>query len=328
MAEVLWIAKAGVERHPLEEVGSLSGRNNGLLWVDFAEPNADAVRTLSDVFGFHPLAVQDCIEPARIPKIHAYRDHVFLRLHVPEPGTGGKVHLLELSLFVGARYLVTVHQPSDAVPRETILRETLMVSARLTAGRFQPTTTSELSYAIVSAVARRMEAFVWTLAGKIAALEQDVMRAHGGSQQEVLDELFRLRHELLALRTAAAQSRELYARMASLASRAASPDARPYIDDLLDQFDRVRGMCDGEREFLQGVLDFYQTQTAHKMNLAMERLALLTAIVMPITAVASIYGMNIIAPAETSWLHLGVVLAIMGLMALGIIVWSKRRGWW
>ena len=66
------------------------------------------------------------------------------------------------------------------------------------------------------------------------------------------------------------------------------------LEDLADQFDRVRSLSDGEKEFLFGVIDLYQTRVATRMTVAVERLAVLAAVTLPITAVASIYGMNVI----------------------------------
>lgn len=139
--------------------------------------------------------------------------------------------------------------------------------------------------------------------------------------------MFRLRHELLTVRTMAAECREVYARMGSLA-RFLPPEGRPYIEDLEDRFGRVRSLCDGEKEFLQGVVDFYQSRTGTKMNIAMERLALIAAVLLPITAVASIYGMNVIVNTRTDFPHVVGVLGAMALLSLGMLRWAKRHGWW
>jgi magnesium transporter len=68
---------------------------------------------LSEVFGFHPLAIRSCIERNAVPKVRAYPDHIFVVLHGPELGTGGHVHYVELDQFIGPRYVVTVHGPGQ-----------------------------------------------------------------------------------------------------------------------------------------------------------------------------------------------------------------------
>jgi magnesium transporter len=326
---VLWLSGGSTaERHQGGDLEALLARDDGFVWVDIPKGEPGTTPILSEVFRFHPIAVQDCLEMSRIGKIHAYSDHVFVALHTPEAGTAGQVHLLPLNQFIGRRYLVTVHKPIDAVPIEATLRETSAVVRRIEAGRFCPGSPSELSYAIVSAMARRMEAFVATLAAKIAALERQVMESERQDSHEFLEELFRLRHELLTLQRLVAQNREMYARMSALAPRFVPPEGRSFVEDLLNQFDRVRSLCEEEKEFLQGVVDFYQTRTAMKMNLAMERLALITALVMPVTAIASVYGMNIIVSEGTRPLHLAGVLTGIGIMTGVMFRWAKRQGWW
>ncbi|GAA4468539.1 CorA family divalent cation transporter [Phytohabitans houttuyneae] len=81
------------------------------MWVDTPSCDPTAAKVLSDVFGFHPMAVADCGERNRVPKVHAYTDHVFVVLHAPERGDRGHVHYLELDQFVGQNYAVTAHGP-------------------------------------------------------------------------------------------------------------------------------------------------------------------------------------------------------------------------
>jgi Mg2+ and Co2+ transporter CorA len=179
----------------------------------------------------------------------------------------------------------------------------------------------------VSLIAARMEAFVDDLTRKVAALERRVLERHHGDFQEALEEMFRVRHELLTLRTMAAACRELYARMSAL-MRFLPPEAQPFIEDLMDHFERVRSVCDSEREFLQGVVDFYQSRTSAKMNHAMERLALMSAVLLPLTLLSGIYGMNIIVHPRTEPLELAVVLVSMVVVAGGVLYWARRQGWW
>jgi Mg2+ and Co2+ transporter CorA len=87
-------------------------------------------------------------------------------------------------------------------------------------------------------------------------------------------------------------------------------------------------MCEAEEKFLQGVLDFYQSRTATKMNVAMERLALITVILLPVTAVASIYGMNVIVNSTTDVQQLVFALVTMAVVSLATLFWARRQGWW
>jgi magnesium transporter len=326
--DVWQITGGGVERRPVEELELLIALQEGLVWVDIPTCDEEAVRVLTEVFGFHRLAVRDCVERNQVPKIHAYSDHVFIVLHAPERGHGGNVHYIELDQFIGSGFLVTVHGPLDpAVAPEVALRETEAVRRRVESGRLRLSSSFELSYAIVSAVARHQEAFVATLAQEAGRLEQRLMADVVADPEQFLEELFRARHELLVVRTMATLSREIYGRMVTL-ERFVPGASQSLVADLADQFARVNGLADGQKDFLDGVIEFYQTRTNTKMTIAAERLAVIAAVTLPITALSSIYGMNVIVNDRTHVGQLAVVLVVMAAMSMVLLRWTKRQGWW
>jgi Mg2+ and Co2+ transporter CorA len=220
-----------------------------------------------------------------------------------------------------------VHGPLGAgVPVDTALRDTRLALERLQAGRLRPSAPMELSYAIVSSLARGMAELVRALAGTIAALERRILAQEHKDPERILQELFQVRHELLTVRTMAGQSREIYGRMGAVARLPA--EARPFIEDLMDQFARVRSLCEDEQHFLTGVVEFYQTKLTTRINVAMERLALIAALVLPVSAVSGIYGMNLIVNDRTQPAQIAVVLALMLGVVLAMLVWAKRHHWW
>jgi len=97
---------------------------------------------------------------------------------------------------------------------------------------------------------------------------------------------------------------------------------------VVDQLTRIRGLADGEREYLQGVIEFYRARAETKMTIAAERLAVIAVVTLPITALSSIYGMNIIVNDRTHLPALIGVLAVMAVMSAMLLTWAKRRGWW
>ena len=322
-----WISSSGIEACDWADVPSLLERDDGFVWVDVASCDEEKAQALAERFGFHALAVRDVLERSHLPKIHAYPDHLFVVLHAPQSGEAGHVHLVELDQFIGRRYLVTIHGPvAEEVPMEVVVKDTKHVLERLESGRAQAATPFELSYAIVSSLVHRQTVELGRLAKSVAALEQNV-RDETGDPVRVLEEMFLVRHELLSIRTIAAESGEVYERMSAL-TRMIPAEAPPLIQDLINRFARVRSMSDDEKEFAQGVIDFYQARTSTRMNMAMERLALIAAVLLPVSAIASIYGMNLIVGERTDVAQLVVVLAIMAIVVGGMLVWAKRMKWW
>ena len=309
--DVRLVTEQGVEDRSPEELTSLLRRETGLVWVDIPSCDVDGARVLSEVFGFHPLAIRDCVERNRVPKVHGYGDHVLIVLHAPELGQRGHVHYLELDQLIGRNYLVTVHGPiNPAVGQDVALRETRAVYARIVAGRFRPDSAFDLSHAIVSALARNQEAFIEVVTRDVWQLEQRVTGGDIGDPEGFINELFRARHGLLAVRTMAALSGAIYGRMAGLTR--IPHGGLPLVADKADQFDRVRA-ADAEKEYLQGVIEFYQTvltvnaalvgqaqnievqrltEASYAQNGEIKKISAWAAIFFAPTLVGTIYGMN------------------------------------
>jgi magnesium transporter len=338
----------GVEDRPAAELPALLAAPGGLVWVDVPACDEEAAHALSAVFGFHPLAVRECVERNRVPKMHAYPDHVFLVLHTPEPGARGHVHYVELDQFVGKNYLVTVHGPvNPAVAPEAMMRETDAVLKRLRTGRLRPSSPWELSHAIVSAMIRTQEQYVETVTKDVWRLEQRVTGGQVGDPEEVLTELFRARHGLLAVRTMGALGATTYGRMKALGG--ISPAGHRLVGDAADQLDRVRAMADSEQEYLQGVIEFYRTvltikstligqaqneevkrltEASYAQNEELKRISAWAAVFFAPTFIGTVYGMNFDHMPERHWIG-GYPFALALMLVGSVVLYAmfKRRNW-
>ena len=232
----------GIEDRSPDELAALLRGDTGLIWVDIPSCDDNDARTLLDVFGFHPLAVRDCVERNRVPKVHGYGDHVLVVLHAPERGQRGHVHYIELDQFIGTGWYITVHGPlNPKVAPEAARIETGAVTRRLLAGRFHPGTAHELSAAVVSALTARLRDYLTSLTEEVWMLERQVTSGHHGDAEEFLEELFQVRHGLLAVRTMAALSCEIYGRITTIA--AAGNGAQALVTDVEDQFRHVLALA-------------------------------------------------------------------------------------
>jgi Mg2+ and Co2+ transporter CorA len=325
--DVRWIGPAGAERHEAGDLPELLARDGGVLWVDVPPDDPDSARVLDDVFAFHPQAVADCLCRNPAPKLHVYADHVFLILHSPEPGKGGHVHTIELDVFLSASVLVTVHGPLNPVLDPAVsLVETRAVAARIDSGRWRPASAPELAHAVVTALNRHLSRHVADLTSATWELERKVTAGHLGDPEQFLAEMFGVMHGLQAVRTTASLNHEVFGRMAKLGSL--GPDARSRQDDALVPVERLQAMAQAHKDSLQGVIMLDQTRTNTKMTIAAERLAVIAAVTLPVTAVSSVVGMNVIVNQQTHW---GMLVALVGLMLVmsgWLLLWSRRQGWW
>jgi magnesium transporter len=340
--DVLVIRSGDVERHPAADLPDLLTLDDGVVWVDIPSCDEGALAVLQGVFGFHRVAIRDCVERNHVSKMHVYPDHVFTVLHAPEVGRRGHVHYVELDQFVGRNYLITVHGPlNPAVASEVALVDTADVLRRIEKRHFHISSAAELSHWIVSSMIRRESDLVSKLAQESGRLEQQVMLGEDRDDPEAfLEELFQAWYELLAVRTMAMHSSATYGRMARQANFLPGEDTRLFAD-LADQFEVVRTVADGQRDFLHGVIEFYQTRTSTHLTLAaeksaatavqqneeMRRITAWVAIVAVPTAVTGFFGQNVPYPGfgHTS----GVIASTLIILVLAAALFTifKRNNW-
>ncbi len=317
----------GVSRHTVDELPALLKDDDGVVWVDVPAGDPDLLPVLGEVFGFHPKAVQDCVQRSPVPRVHIYPDHVFVILHAPELGHRGHIHYVELDQFVGERYLLTVHGPvNPAVGPAAMSVETDAVGARVDGGRLNCASGYALSTAVVSALTGRMHDHLAARTTEVWSFEQQVTAGELGDAEQFLDGMFRVRHGLLTVRTMASLSAEVYGRMQRLAVY--GPSGQALLDNNVDQFTRLATMAHSQMDYLQGVIEFYQTRTNTKMTIAAERLAVIAAVTLPVTALSSVMGMNVIVNAQSDPVLLIALVGVMVVMSVTLLIWAKRHGWW
>jgi magnesium transporter len=340
--DVYLISEDGVEERSAAELSQLLDKPDVLIWVDIPMCGAQDAAMLSEVCGFHHIAVRDCVERNHISKIHVYEDHVFTVLHAPELGTAGHVHYVELDQFLGRNYLVTVHGPLNPVVNpEVAFLDTRAVLERLQSGQLHVHSAFELSSAIISSLTRREIELIAGLAKESGRLEQRVMLAEvSDDPEQFLEELFKVWYELLTIRTIAVHSTATYDRMAKLV-RSLPEAEKPLVADIADRFQQVVSMADGQREFLHGVIEFFQTRTSTHMTLAAEELTATSvqqnddmrkitawvAIVAVPTAVTGFFGQNVPYPGFGKTSGFLASLVIMAIIATSLYIVFKHKKW-
>ena len=132
MVQTYLVTDSGVKPCPAEELEDQLRRPDVVVWVDIPRCDGRTALTLSETFGFHDIAIRDCLERNHMSKLHVYDDHVFTVLHAPQIGSRGHVHYVELDQFLGPNYLVTVHGPlNPVVDPEVAFLDTDLVLRRI-----------------------------------------------------------------------------------------------------------------------------------------------------------------------------------------------------
>lgn len=324
--DVRHIAPEGVTRHRPDALAALLA-GPGLVWIDVAYWDADAARLLAQHLGLRRRTLHECAHRNHVPVVRSDAGRTFVVLHAPEPGDRGHVHFVELDQCVGPNWLLTVHGPMNpAVPLDAAYVETRTVARKLESGTLRPARVGDLSAALTGVLTGRLRDFLTTLTEEVWRLEAEVTEGQVDDPEQFLEELFGVRHGLFAVHTMATNSGDVYGWMARAAVFGEAGVAG--LVDVEDQFRRIAAMADGQRAYLQGVIDYYQTRTSTAAAVAGERLAVIAAVSLPITALAGVLGMNVIVNTATQSMPLEGALALMVAMSSTLLVWTRRKGWW
>ncbi|HEX3304535.1 MAG TPA: magnesium/cobalt transporter CorA [Thermomicrobiales bacterium] len=290
---------------PLDRISDTLQSDNSLLWVDVIAPNAKDIELLEQEFGFHHLALEDAALVHERPKIDLYDDFlliIFYALTHERRETPG-LRLEQLSLFAGKNFVVTLHQAELPVLDQTSDRWCAS-HAKIKNGA-----AGLLVYSILDALVDEYLPIADRISDRIDVIEDAVFgRFDANAQQEI----FRIKRNLLQMRKVLTPERDVLNVLMRRDTPIFSDETVRYFQDIYDHLLRVLDSIDTYRDLLSSALDSYLSVQSNRMNKVMKTLTASSIILMTVTLVASIYGMNFVHMPELKW-HYGYALAL-GLM--------------
>ncbi len=329
--EVCWITDAGVEPLPAGAVHDVLSRDEGIVWIDFDHTDEQGMALLAELIKVRPLDVAECHGRSPVPKLRAYADHHFSAINGLARGADGRLYFQPLKTFLKPRLLFTVLGPtSAALTREAARRDLRSIRHQIEQRQLCPRTGFDLILAIRFEMLRAHEELVGSVAARIAQLEQSVMQRDPVRAEALLTDLFGLRHDLQTIRTNAAQTHALYVH---LIEQLGSQEGLMRVDlrrfnDLRQGFSHLQNTTDLERDYLQEVLDLFQTRVSTELNRFVRKITAFGTIGVAWTVIAGVYGMNFTYMPELNWRY-GYPAAIAFMLVVGVVLASlfRRRGW-
>lgn len=289
------------------------------LWVDIEGFKKDDIDELEKTFGFHPLAIEDCISTSQRPKIDQYDSYLFIILHAAHvKAKKFGIQTLELNTFFGSDYLVTVHevnlQSINSIKERCQKNPALMDNGP-----------SELFYLITDAMIENYFPILDRLDKEIDIVEQSIFT---DPSNKLLGKIFALKKDVLALRRIIAPQRETINFIAREDYALINKNLKIYFRDVSDQLARIVDLLETYRDILTSALDGYRSTISNKTNEVMKILTVIATIMMPLTLIASIYGMNFKhMPALGSPYGYHGILILMLVVMLGMLAFFRRRKW-
>ena len=294
----------------------------GLTWVNIEKPTSAETDYLADNYHFHPLDLDDCLSRRQRPKLDQYEDYVFIVLHFPVFRPESMVTVTsQVSVFVGEDFLITLHdgslKPLAKLFKDCQIHDEARQANMKGSGYLLYRVTDRLIDYCIPITHKIME--------NLEKIEDDIFDTRG--RGTVID-LSVLRRDIISYRRIIWPMRAVIGSLEQKTQRfTTTEDMEAFWGDLIDHVDKIWDTLDECKEIVEGLKDTNDSLYSHRTNEVIRILTIISTIMLPLTLVASIYGMNITLPGEEERISFIVIIIVMIIVIGAMLAFFRRRRW-
>lgn len=317
-ARILDGDKLRVTQDPKQIHAALDAKQ--MIWVELQRKDQECDVLLAKQLELHPLTIEDIWATRSQPKLEQYDTYLYIIVHGIKAKGIGAIQLTELDIVIGDHYVIT-HDPehlTDGVRTELDRAPKLLAKGP-----------GWLVHQILDTAVDRYLPVIDDLDVQIEQLENDVLRKAGTKQgPPILRKILRFKRMLLTLRRMSIHQREILLRLARGEFDLIPKELMPFYRDVYDHFLRVNDLVESYRDLVTSALEAYLSVQSNRMNEIMKQLTLVATVMLPITFIAGVYGMNFKHMPELDWWWgYPAALGLMSAIVVGAMVWFWRKGW-
>jgi magnesium transporter len=293
------------------------------VWLHIYEQSTEVDALLEKTFGIHALAIEDIWNEGALPKIEDFEEYLYVRVHgLSSNASLTDLELLELDLVLGRTFVIS-HHHGHSLPVMAVEEECARSNRLLKKGAVW------LAHALLDHLIDHYLPIIEKFDDAIAEVEDAVLKHAGRPQgRKTMARIFALKRVLHRLRRTSGYQREILLRLSRAEFDEIPREAMPFFRDIYDHFARVTDLTDGHRELVSGALEAYLSIQSNRMNEVMKTLTLMSTVMLPLTFVAGIYGMNFQFMPELGWKYgYAFALGLMAFIAVAIMTWFRHKKW-
>ena len=295
---------------------------NGITWLDIPQPTVMDIEYLRQNFPFHPLDIEDLLGNLQRPKLDEYDDYLFLVLHLPTFDKARRVTTpSEVNLFVGPDYLVTLHK-GELWPI-TKLFESVSSSDRLKEENLG-NGPGYLLYKLIDKLVDSCFPLVYKIERNVQEIETKIFESR---VRETVFELSIMRRDIIAFRRIIKPQIPVISRLEYLKTRIISEDLDVYFSDISDHLSKIWDSLEDQKTITESLNDTHMSLTSYQTSEIMKVLTIISVIMLPLTLISGIYGMNIPLPFSHSAHAFAIVVSFMFTVAVGMMVAFRLQRW-
>jgi magnesium transporter len=294
---------------------------HGLRWINIEEPRGIDRAWLEEHHDFHPLDIEDVFSRNQRPKIDEYDDYLFIVLHFPRfDKQVGRLNAAEVDIFIGPDFLITI--PNEKLQPLEYLFERCRQREDLRDQLFSQGP-GYLLYKIVDDSVDASFPMLRKIGNKLERIEDDIFE---GKSDEIVRDISNAKQEIINFRKIVRPQRAVFGDLERTKSRYISEELDIYFDDINDASERIWQMLEGYKETVEALEATNESVLGHRLNDILRILTAFSVILLPLTLIASIWGMNVKVPGEG---HIGgffAVISVMLILLVSMVLWFRRRG--
>src|ERR671931_1675499 len=297
----------------------------GLRWVNIERPSPLETAWLEEHFAFHALDLEDVLSRNQRPKIDEYPDYLFIVLHFPVFDRAvGRLNAGELDIFVGTDYLVTI--PNQPLQPVQYLFERCRQKEELREQQFSKGP-GFLLYRVVDDSFDYCFPMLRKIGNKLDVIEDEIF---SGRSEEVVRDISNVKQEIINFRKVIRPQRTVLRDLENAKQSFLAPaggELEIYFDDIADSHERIWDMLENYKEVVEGLEDTNESVISHRLNDVLRILTVISVVFLPLTLIASIFGMNVRVPDQGEIAGFWIILAAMVVLLVGMVAYFRRRGW-
>src|ERR671930_1635645 len=297
----------------------------GLRWVNIERPSPLEAAWLEEQFGFHALDLEDVMSRNQRPKIDEYPEYLFIVLHFPVFDRAvGRLNAGELDMFIGPDYLCTI--PNQPLQPVAYLFERCRQKEELREQQFSKGP-GFLLYRVVDDSFDYCFPMLRKIGNKLDAIEDEIF---SGRSEEVVRDISNVKQEIINFRKVIRPQRTVLRDLENAKQSFLAPaggELEIYFDDIADSHERIWDMLENYKEVVVGLEETNESYISHRVNDILRVLTAISVIVLPLTLLASIWGMNVGVPGEGDQTAFWVIAATMVALLVGMVAFFRKRGW-
>ena len=294
----------------------------GLRWVNIERPRAADQAWLEERFDFHPLDYEDVLSRNQRPKVDEYDGYLFIVLHFPRYDKNvGRLNAAELDLFVGPDFLITL--PNESLQPVEYLFDRCRANEETREELFSKGP-GYLLYRIVDACVDASFPMLRKMGNKLEQLEDAIFE---GQSDKVVRDISNVKQEIINFRKIVRPQRAAFRDLERTKQRYIAEDLDIYFDDINDASERVWDLLENYKEVVEALEGTNESVLSHRVNDVLRVLTAFSAIFLPLTLLASVFGMNVRVPGESQIEGFIIVVATMVVMLGGMLGYFRYRGW-